>query len=351
MPFCPKCEDEYRAGIERCADCGVELVETLKRPRGDEPHEQRWAEEAFADEKDRAFFCPCCWTEFLSERGVCSPCGGLPVQTAKREAYETVVGRSQLDPYCATPRPDPDPDLVRLARLPSPAEAGFVAESLAGMGVAIVLGDDAMDRDLPDAEIGLWVRREDLEDARLLLPEPDHDEGQLHARDRDAYRTLVRAAESYADLQRDRRAIALCAEALEVDGSRHEALLTLGRVLGRRGNVAQAVEAYEGVHERLGPRDRTPALFLAAVHGFLTEDGETAFHGARAEKAWPLLTAFRQAQPRRMDAALLALEAAVARGSMHVALEVVERVRKVNAQVLRMPGLPGTLAERAARSF
>jgi hypothetical protein len=29
MPFCPSCRAEYRPGIERCADCGDELVETL----------------------------------------------------------------------------------------------------------------------------------------------------------------------------------------------------------------------------------------------------------------------------------------------------------------------------------
>lgn len=27
MPWCPKCKNEYRAGVEICADCGVELVE------------------------------------------------------------------------------------------------------------------------------------------------------------------------------------------------------------------------------------------------------------------------------------------------------------------------------------
>ena len=27
--FCPKCRTEYRPGFTRCADCGVELTETL----------------------------------------------------------------------------------------------------------------------------------------------------------------------------------------------------------------------------------------------------------------------------------------------------------------------------------
>ncbi len=30
MPWCPKCETEYREGIEKCADCGSTLVKSLK---------------------------------------------------------------------------------------------------------------------------------------------------------------------------------------------------------------------------------------------------------------------------------------------------------------------------------
>jgi hypothetical protein len=29
MPFCPKCRSEYRPGFTECADCGVDLVDTL----------------------------------------------------------------------------------------------------------------------------------------------------------------------------------------------------------------------------------------------------------------------------------------------------------------------------------
>ncbi|HLY73726.1 MAG TPA: hypothetical protein VKU80_06365, partial [Planctomycetota bacterium] len=29
MPFCPQCRSEYRAGFDRCADCGAGLVEQL----------------------------------------------------------------------------------------------------------------------------------------------------------------------------------------------------------------------------------------------------------------------------------------------------------------------------------
>ena len=34
MPWCPKCKNEYREGIKVCADCGIELVESLERTEG-----------------------------------------------------------------------------------------------------------------------------------------------------------------------------------------------------------------------------------------------------------------------------------------------------------------------------
>jgi len=36
MPFCPKCKEEYRDGIEICAECGEALVATL--PTDDSKH-------------------------------------------------------------------------------------------------------------------------------------------------------------------------------------------------------------------------------------------------------------------------------------------------------------------------
>ena len=33
MPFCPECRTEYRAGFDRCSDCGAALVEVLPAER------------------------------------------------------------------------------------------------------------------------------------------------------------------------------------------------------------------------------------------------------------------------------------------------------------------------------
>jgi hypothetical protein len=35
MPFCPKCEFEYREGVERCPECGSLLVEKLEKKHDD----------------------------------------------------------------------------------------------------------------------------------------------------------------------------------------------------------------------------------------------------------------------------------------------------------------------------
>jgi hypothetical protein len=36
MPFCPNCKVEYRSGITLCADCQVNLVESLPQPTPEE---------------------------------------------------------------------------------------------------------------------------------------------------------------------------------------------------------------------------------------------------------------------------------------------------------------------------
>ena len=38
MPFCPKCNCEYREGIVRCAECDVDLVAELTPAKTEEPY-------------------------------------------------------------------------------------------------------------------------------------------------------------------------------------------------------------------------------------------------------------------------------------------------------------------------
>ena len=36
MPFCPNCKTEYRSGFTQCADCNVDLVESVPQPTPEE---------------------------------------------------------------------------------------------------------------------------------------------------------------------------------------------------------------------------------------------------------------------------------------------------------------------------
>ena len=55
MPICPKCRVEYREGFAECADCGVELVESL--PKEDTEIEKEPVKSIDTDLVDEAFLC------------------------------------------------------------------------------------------------------------------------------------------------------------------------------------------------------------------------------------------------------------------------------------------------------
>ena len=56
MPWCPKCETEYREGILVCADCGSALVETLSAPKKNSyPETQEEIIQNMSEEKARIF--------------------------------------------------------------------------------------------------------------------------------------------------------------------------------------------------------------------------------------------------------------------------------------------------------
>ena len=49
MPYCPECRAEYQAGIEKCTDCGVALVEQLPDAEQELLEVFRCADEATAE--------------------------------------------------------------------------------------------------------------------------------------------------------------------------------------------------------------------------------------------------------------------------------------------------------------
>jgi hypothetical protein len=55
MPFCPKCETEYRAGFNTCANCGEQLVEQLPPPPEIPIDNEPLVAIYYAPEKLRAF--------------------------------------------------------------------------------------------------------------------------------------------------------------------------------------------------------------------------------------------------------------------------------------------------------
>jgi hypothetical protein len=40
--FCPNCKYDYKPGIEKCPDCGADLVEKLEEPKPTVEKETRW---------------------------------------------------------------------------------------------------------------------------------------------------------------------------------------------------------------------------------------------------------------------------------------------------------------------
>lgn len=49
MPWCPVCKSEYKEGVERCAECGVQLVEDLSRTEAGDAEVGAEAEETGED--------------------------------------------------------------------------------------------------------------------------------------------------------------------------------------------------------------------------------------------------------------------------------------------------------------
>ncbi len=349
MPICPKCEEEYRDGFDVCADCGVPLVEALAEPEEISEEEAASPEELLADEEDEHTFCPGCFSEYRPGASICAPCGGIRLQTSPTSAYERLLTTSVLRRHANFDRPEDRGDLVRVLTVASPADAGFMVSAMESMGLDLVVGDDVLDADLEDPpRIGLYVAPEDLEAARMALP----DEGDTGEEDddvgfsEDPYGTLLRQAGSWAGIRRYNRAILAYTKASEYNPNPIDAWLGLGRVLGTLGRVDDAAKTFREVLALTDGQPVTEAPYLFAVYTFLDEEGNASFAGDAAKEALVFLDRFAAVRPRVMPAQLLALEAHGARAEHDEAGALVTRIRKLHPHFFELEGLYRTVASR-----
>ena len=84
MPWCPKCETEYREGIEVCADCGSALVEELSAVKTDT--EDFSFEEMIQNmnEEEAAAFLEATKKEAMERRKCIAEGPGLYVESSKK---------------------------------------------------------------------------------------------------------------------------------------------------------------------------------------------------------------------------------------------------------------------------
>lgn len=335
MPFCPKCEEEYRAGATECADCGVALVESLALPESLEDVEERFAEELFTDPSTQVVLCPTCLNEYAPAARVCSRCGGVHLVRIGAEECTKLLTSSPLHRMTRGEALRDHANLVRVHQVSTPAEAGFVVEGLVGMGVSAEIGDDTLD-DMPDTSLlGIYVPGSEKDHAHMLLSGTgEHGESDIESTG-SPYEHLVRNAVAYRDLQKYRHSIKLCAEAIEMDPHEPAAFLVLGMALVCRGDIPGARRAYETALEVQGP---DVALFHAGACGLVDEEGQPCWKGSLADRSLDRLQDFVARQPRDISAWLVLLEARWHRGEQDAGREVCAKIRGVNHCILDIPG-------------
>lgn len=358
MPFCPKCETEYRDGFETCADCDVDLVATLEPAADLEGVEEDFAREMFAEPTEVMWVCERCQIEYVEGIEWCEKCtgsaaAGAPVSArvtaVEREDWVTSLTRTTLTPWLEREEPGTPEGLACVWVARDPAEAGFAAMTLSGMGVPAEVGHDGLDGDGDPSLIGIWVAAEDAESAAVLVPDDPgewRDEGWAAPEEGNPYVELVRRAEAYRGLGKYRHAVALAGEALEVEPRRYEAYLVLARAAAEMANHRLAMEAIGDAIERIGGAGLALAQELA-VCAFLAHGGEPTFTGPEADRGYTELKRYCELHARDVRAQLLLLEAAHARGAASVVAETADRLDAVNPAVLRLDGPFSRMAGRA----
>ena len=342
MPFCPKCEQEYRAGFDRCADCSVDLVTTLVTPESVKQEEERYAEDLFAvDEEDIAWFCTNCLNEFVAGSRQCGPCGAAVTQ-ATYEAYDRALGSGTLDAYRGARGPEATPGLVVARTYSNPADAAWVVASLHEMGVSAEIGNDAMDEFDDPSVVGIYAPPEEVDSAKLLIDDDGGGDDDFAPADADPYDVLLRNAQAYRDIGKLRHALKLGQEAIEMKPQRAAAFVVVGDVLGEMGHFARAAEAFEAVLVS-EPQHAQSRLFYA-VFSMIDADGEATFKGERLARPIDVLASFVRDFPRSTPAGKLLFEARHTRGDKEAARSTYQDLERLNPRLFNQ----GLMAELAA---
>jgi len=174
--FCPECQAEYRAGFTRCADCDVNLVNSIQEIPNDKSdslvaHEsddigtgpEGDAETAEQPDPNADAYCPLCLAGYRAGFTACSDCHVELVGSFE----EARTSRSRLW------RGSQESELDRiLAALDAENIVSHYKELVNVGGRALVMGIPIGARK-PTFEYEVWVFRKDLERAKEAIAEAD----------------------------------------------------------------------------------------------------------------------------------------------------------------------------------
>ena len=292
--------------------------------------------------EDLIAFCPHCFVEYDPRMQMCPPCQGVPLTRAAEEDLVRMATENPL-PKTIAPVPQDEPSGVTcVKRVDSPADAAWLCESMEGMGLPLLVGNDAMDGDETDT-IGLYVADRLVADAEMLLNDDDEDDFEMAMDTRDA---RLLAANAWAEMGKLRHAQKLSADVLSEEPNSPAAFLALGTILIAMGDRVNAAMALGEVRAILGDGDISEAGLLLGGLLMANEDG-TACGGAEAVRAGVIeLSSYCRRFPRRIAARHLLLSGALITGQAELAREQWEGIRSVNEWVCRQGGELGELGSR-----
>lgn len=340
MPFCPKCEQEYREGFTKCHECGSPLVQTIERKPKMQKIEEDFAAAMFPDDVELTHFCQVCLNEFAGGAVRCSPCGEVRLTDATRPEYSALLDMSPLERHYLPAELRSLDDFVLVKKVKSPGDAAFLVAQMEEMGLTITIGSDLSDKFEDPSLVGLYVPADEVESAQMLLPSDDElgEEELIEVGNTSAmrpYERLIARAEGYKELQKYAFAIILLGEAITMKPERFEAYVALGRLFAEVGKTDRALEMFAEVRAILGDKDTTEAAFAIAVMALRDDDRKLVAIGAAAERAMLELKFFVQRHPRMLDALKLLLEAQAARGDKTPGKATVAQIKKVNIAFMK----------------